>query len=99
MVQEQIKGLIAAIVGITSAVGVVTTYYISKFMKSSMNDKKDELSPEINPESDNTKEEEKDQEEKEEYGGFETWYKNSLLISSPVDYYCIYGDDVNFYFC
>ena len=66
------KGIAVAGAGV-STIGI-GFFGISKLVKSSGNEKKDEPSPEINPGSDNTKEEEKDPAEKfkeEEEGGFE----------------------------
>ena len=87
------KGLAIAAGGGAALGGA--TFGISKLVKSSGNEKKDEPSPEINPESDkptDSEEEEKEPEKKEEKnpsekpkykekGGFVEWCKNNPLIS------------------
>ena len=63
--------------GGASAVGIATLG-ISKLVKSSGNDKKDEPKPEPKPEP------EPEPNKKEEKGGFVEWYKNNLGVSIPL---------------
>ena len=72
---ETVKGF--AIAGTGAIMVGSATSVISKLVKSSGNDKKDEPKPEPKPEP------EPEPSKKEEKGGFIEWYKNNLRVSIP----------------